>query len=316
MSQEKEESSLKESKTSEEINKNEIEKLNIEIENSIKEIEGIRKRRCFLLKEEISPNLVDKVYDKLINDYPNTNGKIDVIVNSGGGDIDAAYNLSCLFQRYGTEELTFIIPRWAKSAATLVVCSGNEILMTPIAELGPLDPQITELNPLEERLESFSPLHIQTTIDLIRNEYEKGNKNLAEGLLKRLQFPLTLGSFLKTGEIAEQYLIRVLETRMKNYENGKEEAKKIAKSLTKDYVDHGFCINIEEAAKIGLNVIEIEETLLKPVWELHNLIKKINKIDLEKRRDNIKDIMDKLPEDIFDKIKEKKRKGMNKKWKK
>jgi len=60
-----------------------------------------------------------------------------------------------LFREFGSEELNFIIPHWAKSAATLLVCSGDKIFMSPVAELGPLDPQITQMNLLEGRVNSF-----------------------------------------------------------------------------------------------------------------------------------------------------------------
>ena len=164
-----------------------IAELDKKIEEQRQKIEKLRGKRCFLfLGYTITPSLVDLVYEKLRSDYNDAEGKLDVILESPGGDIDAAFNLAALFQRFGKEELTFIIPRWAKSAATLVACAGEKILMTPVAELGPLDPQITQINPLEERFEQFSPLHVQTTLELIRKEYEEGSKELAAGLLKRL----------------------------------------------------------------------------------------------------------------------------------
>ncbi len=107
-------------------------------ESVLEKIEEIRGRRCYVLWTGINNQTVDAVYDDLRTNYIDSNGKLDVVIDSGGGSIDAAYNLACLFQQYGSDELTFIIPRWAKSAATLLACSGEEILMTPVAELGPL----------------------------------------------------------------------------------------------------------------------------------------------------------------------------------
>ena len=85
--------------------------------------------------------------------------------------------------------------------------------MTSVAAIGPLNPQITQFNPLEKRLEKFSPLHIEATLELIRNEFEKGNEKLAKGLMERLQFPLTLGSLSKSLDIAVQYLTKLPSTR-------------------------------------------------------------------------------------------------------
>jgi len=287
---------------------NELENIDEEIKNTIKKIEEVRKRRCFVLWKEITPQLVEEIFDELRTSYKDLNGELDVIVHSGGGDIDASYNLACLFQRFGNKKLTFIVPRWAKSAATLLVCAGDEILMTPIAELGPLDPQITQINPLEERFEQFSPLHIQTTLEMIRNEFENGNKDLAEGLLKRLQFPLTLGSFIKSHEIAEQYLVRLLKSRMAKTGKLGATPEEIAERLTREYADHGFCINIDEAKKIGLNVQEMDDTMLDLIWKLFKLLKKKDDIIRKKKKEEMEKIIKNLPLDILKKLTQEKTK--------
>lgn len=282
-----------------------IKRINEKIDNLVKETEKKRNRRCFLLDMHISTSVVDEIFKDLRTQYSDINGEIDVIVNSPGGDIDAAYNLACLFQKYGNKRLIFIVPRWAKSAATLLVCAGEEILMTPISELGPLDPQITQINPLEERFEQFSPLHIQTTLEMIRDEFNKGSKDLAEGLLKRLQFPLTLGSFVKAHEIAEQYLVRLLKERMGKTGKLGSTPEEIAKKLTKEYANHGFCINITEAKKIGLNAQELEGELLNLVCDLHELLKQKDELYRKKHEADVMKIIEKLPPDILDKIKSK-----------
>ena len=129
-----------------------------------------------LVDEGIAPGTVDEVFDDLQEKFGAKpgDGNLAVIVDSGGGNIDAAYNLALLFRRYGSNSLTFIVPRWAKSSATLLVCAGDCVMMTPVAELGPLDPQITEMNPMEQRLERFSPLHVESTLELIPNPPKEG----------------------------------------------------------------------------------------------------------------------------------------------
>jgi ClpP class serine protease len=46
------------------------------------------------------------------------------------------------------KDVTFIVPYYAKSAATLLCLSGNKILMGPISELGPTNPMMS----VDERL--------------------------------------------------------------------------------------------------------------------------------------------------------------------
>ncbi len=177
--------------------------------------------------------------------------------------------------------------------------------MTPIAELGPIDPQITQINPIEERFEQFSPLHIRTTLDMIRKEYVEGCKDLADGLLKRLQFPLTLGSFLKSHDIAVEYLERLLKERMEKTQKLTKPTKEIAETLSKEYADHGFCINIEEAKKIGLNCEEINGDFLNLVSKFYRQYKQKEKLKIRQRQNKLKDDFGEILKTIpLDKLKD------------
>ena len=272
-----------------------------EIEQQIEEFAKQRGDvQCYPLllnARRITPDLVDAIYGDLRTRCTGKAKKLIVIVDSSGGNIDAAYNLAQLFRRYGEEQLDFVVPRWAKSAATLLVCGGDRILMTPVSELGPLDPQITELNPLQGRLEQFSPLHIQSTLELIRDEFEKGSQELAKGLLGRLQFPLTLGSFKKSLDLAERYLKDLLRTRMLRDDENK--AGQIAKTLTHEYPDHSFCININEAREIGLTVEELDGEQLETVWKIHQLTREKYDIERRKKQEEMEKKLKELPPELI-----------------
>ena len=259
---------------------------------------------CFsiLLHEEITPSVVDDVYDELQGrfGFEPLGKELVVVLESGGGDIDAAYNLAHLLRQYGDKGLKFIIPRWAKSAATLLACSGDEILMTPVAELGPLDPQITQTNLIEGRIEQFSPLHIESTLELIRDEYENGSKELADSLMQRLQYPLTLGNFKKSLELSKQYLEKLLTSGM--LKGDTEKAKDVATRLTEGYADHGFCINIEEARSIGLVVSEIPGAYLPDVWQIRKLISEIRRLEEARLEDEMLERIRGLPSGLLERL--------------
>ena len=257
----------------------------------------------FLLGDDnITSQTVDQVFDDLqeLLGQGCADGRLVVVVESGGGDIDAAYNLAMLFRMYGQKELRFVVPRWAKSAATLLVCAGDSVLMTPIAELGPLDPQITQVNPMEQRLEQFSPLDIESTLELIRNEFNQGNNALAEGLLQRLQFPITLGKFQKSLQLGRQYAVKLLSSRMFR-ENG-DIASQIAKKLVEDYADHGFCINVDEAKSLGLVTEPLTKEQQQIVWEMHKLVRlkhELIEAQLEKKmEERIRELPPHLRDDL------------------
>jgi len=284
--------------------KSQIDEIGNKIEQKLIRFQEIKEGcQCFpFINVEITRSIVDEVFEKLRTKYKECNGNLNVIVDSGGGDIDAAYNLAMLFRKYGYKMLNFIVPRWAKSAATLLVCAGNNIYMTPIAELGPLDPQIIQLNPFENRLEKFSPLHIESTLDMIRQEYENGSEKLAKALMERLQFPLTLGSFKKSLDIGEQYVIKLLETRMLSGHSKTVDPREIAKRLTTGYANHGFCINLDEAQSIGLNALELMGEELDIIWEIHRLNDQKHQLQNKIKSEEIMEKIKNLPPELLDKI--------------
>lgn len=100
---------------------------------------------------------------------------IDVFLVSNGGSPTATERIVNLLRpRY--ESVRFIIPANAFSAATMMCFSGNSVLMTDQATLGPIDPQIDRVpartilrafENLEERVEREGPASIAAFAPLI-----------------------------------------------------------------------------------------------------------------------------------------------------
>jgi hypothetical protein len=67
--------------------------------------------------------------------------KLDVILETPGGSGETTEDIVRLLRRRH-KEVNFIVPGMAKSAGTIMVMSGDEILMGPISALGPIDAQV------------------------------------------------------------------------------------------------------------------------------------------------------------------------------
>lgn len=67
--------------------------------------------------------------------------KLDFYIETPGGNADAAEEIvRCLHNKF--DEVSFIVSGAAKSAGTIMVLSGDNILMTETGSLGPIDAQI------------------------------------------------------------------------------------------------------------------------------------------------------------------------------
>jgi ClpP class serine protease len=79
---------------------------------------------------------------------------------SNGGSIEAAYKITKLCKQYSESTYEVIIPRHAKSAATLIAIGADVIHIGPLGELGPIDPQVGGLPALgvKRALEIIAPI--------------------------------------------------------------------------------------------------------------------------------------------------------------
>jgi len=111
----------------------------------IKQIEQITKRRLLVYVADINkPESILKPEDKtgfsdLIQDVTET--EVDFFINSPGGFAEVTEAIVSML-RSKFANIRFAIPNMAKSAATLLVLSGDKLLMDHRSELGPIDPQV------------------------------------------------------------------------------------------------------------------------------------------------------------------------------
>lgn len=154
---------------------------------------------------------------------------------SPGGKIDSAYMISKVLKEF-SDKLVVVVPRMAKSAATLLSLGADEIHMGSISELGPIDPQINDL----------PALGLDNALEYIA-EITSKNPGSSEMFAKYLNLSLglkSLGFSKRVAESAQDYAIRLLGD--KKVAEGYD-AKKVAKRLVYEYKDHGFVIDASEA---------------------------------------------------------------------
>lgn len=178
----------------------------------------------------------DKIF-KAIKEFSEIKNLL-LILFSPGGSIEPAYLISKLCHANSTK-FVIAVPRYAKSAATLICCGADELHMGPLSELGPIDPQIRQLPALGLK-------HAVEHIAELAAKYPEAGPMFAEYLSKSLKL-IDLGYYERVVASAEQYAERLLGLRRTK---GSVKHSTIAHTLTTEYKDHGFVVDDQEAEKV------------------------------------------------------------------
>lgn len=87
--------------------------------------------------------------------------QVVLLIDSSGGSAKAGYQLAMFFRHY-CGRFVALVPRAAKSAATLLAIGADEIILGNSGELGPVDAQVLEGNdyvPALDRVKALERLH-------------------------------------------------------------------------------------------------------------------------------------------------------------
>jgi ClpP class serine protease len=212
----------------------------------------------------ISSFETDRIFAALSKLNPQKEKDILMILLSNGGSIEPAYQLSKLCRQYAADRFVVVVPRQAKSAATLIAIGADEIHMGPLSQLGPIDPQLGGLPAL-------GVLQALKTIASLAQDYP-GSGDLLSRYLRMALTVEQIGYCERIGESAVQYAERLLATKP----SLTERASKIARELVYEYKDHGFVIDQEEARerlgsdwiKTGTQELDLAERLYRMLEEI------------------------------------------------
>lgn len=188
---------------------------------------------------------------------------IDVLVESPGGIAEVSETIAkMLWSTFPS--VRFIVPNMAKSAATLLVLSGEKILMDEQSELGPIDPQMPVRQPNGEI--RYSPAHLiiqqfETLLGTIAQHQIVGQR-LAPFL--QIYFPSLLQECQNAIELSKRISKELLQNYMfKGMNDAQSKAERISNELCdfKNFLSHGRAINIEEAKSMGLEIYDLRDDI-------------------------------------------------------
>jgi len=235
-------------------------------------IQGIEKENgnqliCYVSGSAASIERDDTIgFVDLLHNIPE-GSNLDVLLHTGGGDIDAAEKLVSLARRkVGNSTLRFVIPDFAKSAGTLMCLGADRVVMSDTSELGPIDPQIVlrdaDGNSVRYSVQSYLDAYEFHSQILTANPADVASQLMINKIdpMRHKQFEAYMS---RAREIAQNHLKRGM------FRSGGGNYSKTAAALlnTKRWLSHGQMISWEDAIdpEIGLIVDYIECDI--PIWE-------------------------------------------------
>lgn len=213
---------------------------------------------------------------------------IDLYLYTTGGITMAGYGIVNLIREF-CDEFTVIIPYKAFSCGTLIALGANEIVMTKLAQLSPIDPSLD--HPLCPTVQAPGlpgttarvPVNVEDVTSYLELAREVGleDEDSITKVFERLSNavnPLTLGAANRLrGQIA--FLARTLLSYHMTDEEEKIET--IIKIITKERFSHDYLIGRKEAKEIlALPVIDPQPDLEKLIIQLYKEYAEILKLDV------------------------------------
>ncbi len=183
---------------------------------------------------------------------------IDLILHSPGGSVNAAEAIvSYLRSHYSY--IRVLVPLYASSAAAMIACAADEIVMGNHSFLGPTDPQLSLSTPL-----GFRPVAAQEILEQFSMAVDECSdpSRLSAWLPMLSQFgPDLIVNSQNALKLSKSLVKRWLRDYMfKGDTNSDEKSKLIAKWLTnhKKLKSHGRHLSKEKLIKKGLKIQHME----------------------------------------------------------
>jgi Serine dehydrogenase proteinase len=223
----------------------------------------------------MSISLADKDgFDEVTRTLPK-DSKLDILLHSPGGSAEATESIVALL-RARFSHIRFIIPDIAKSAATMLAMSGEQLVMDERSELGPTDPQMIFTQ--EGRVIVAPAQAIKDQFKTAQDEINADPKKLPSWVpILGWYGPALLAQCDNQLALAEELVSKWLEQYMfAGDPQAQHKAKQVAEHLAdhNKFRSHGRRVGMDDLNALGANILDMrtEPNLHNAVRELYTAI--------------------------------------------
>lgn len=195
--------------------------------------------------------------------------RLDLVLHTNGGRVNIARKIALLLRGLA-RHVTVYIPYKARSAGTLLCLSADQIVMGPLAELSPLDPQV--LPGADQARAGGQTISTENVRALRRMAEEWFGLERSEQRLQVFQvlcervFPLSLGTFFRADQQMRQIALELLGYQLADRDLATRQ--RIVDRLVSGFPAHDYCITQQEAQQLGLRTVAASAALEQQLWQL------------------------------------------------
>jgi hypothetical protein len=267
--------------------------------NRIEAIQNIEKARkskviCYLTgdRQPFITNIGEDVISILFRhlELMGKQKNIDLFLYTRGGDMVVPIRIVKLIRNY-CDKFSILVPYRCHSAGTLICLGADEIVMTKLAELTPVDPTSNNhpfnpigpnpANPMQQMMLPISVEDVRSYLDFAKEKLDAQDHQIVDLYSKMTTHayqngthlhPLALGNVYRVQKMIKIITRKLLELHFKNFD-GKEnhQIDHIIKKITEDISVHNYPIYFDEAQDLGLNVQNADKKIGTLIWDLFEL---------------------------------------------
>lgn len=251
--------------------------LYVQIEQQLEIQLQVKVRALAFFTSFVSPVVIEDrdadMIEEVLQNTDMTERELVLILSSPGGEGLAAERIVNICRTYGRGSFSVVVPKMAKSAATMICFGAKRILMSDTSELGPVDPQV----PIRD--ETGKVIDYQAAHEVVAAYKELMTKaNTTRGKVEPYLQQLArfdardIRRIASAQKLSESIAIKSLKSGCFGKLSEAAIRAKIRPFLEPRHtISHGRPIYPDFAKQCGLNidVIDAQSDLWKSIWSLY-----------------------------------------------
>lgn len=222
----------------------------------IEKLQAIRGRRAVLYQSALTEDSVPVLYECLRR--AGHSDSLDLVLSTRGGSIASTRRVALLLREFAGH-ITIVVPHSARSAGTLLCLSADELVLGPLAELGPVDSTMdTQGVPPADAPGNISAQDILAFRDLAEDWFgiDRAEDRLQVlALLATRIFPTSLSSFYRYDKLVREVATELVAWQLPGQEDA-DLRDRIVQKLVSGYHSHDFVLSRRDVRALGLRVTD------------------------------------------------------------